>query len=136
MFMTVVTYRILVILTFLVLVLSLSLDYFWQKDLVEFVAEFAESLLDIGVIRNNFLNIFFTLMLLLAIYSFVGLLRLQKHARYVFLAVFLFLVPIYLLLGVSVQSGLSRLFSDVGLIMSGVLIALMFTQPVKYYFDR
>jgi len=132
--MSITHYRILVISTFFILIFSLSIDFFWLKDLLNFVADFAASLLDVSELRHYLFLAFFVLMLFAATYSFIGLLRFKKRARYVFLAMFVFIIPIYLLLGVSVQSGLSRIFYDVGLLMSGVVLASIYSNPLKIYF--
>jgi len=132
--MSITNYRILVISTFFVLIFSLTIDFFWLKDLLNFVADFAASLLDVSELRHYLFLTFFILMLLTAAYSLIGLLRFKKRARYVFLIMFVFIIPIYLLLGVSVQSGLSRIFYDVGLLMSGVVLASIYSNPLKTYF--
>ena len=132
--MTVIKYRIFVVITFIVLAMSVSIDLIWQRDLVSFVSEFSESLLDVSIVRNNLFFAFFAFMLFCAIYSFIGLIRLKGHARYLFLTIFLFSIPINLLLSVSVQSSFSLIFNDIGLLLSGVLLTLTFTEPVKFYF--
>ena len=132
--MSITNYRILVISTFFVLIFSLTIDFFWLKDLLNFVADFAASLLDVSELRHYLFLTFFILMLLTAAYSLIGLLGFKKRARYVFLIMFVFIIPIYLLLGVSVQSGLSRIFYDVGLLMSGVVLASIYSNPLKTYF--
>lgn len=101
-----------------------------------FVSEFSDSLLDMGALRRNVFIGFFVIMILMAIYSFVGLMRFQSHARFIFLAMLIFTIPINLLLSVLVDSSVSRIFNDVGLVMSGVLMVLVFTDPMKYYFTR
>jgi len=134
--MSITNYRILVISTFFILIFSLSIDFFWLKDLLNFVADFAASLMDISEFRHYLFFTFFSLMLLSAAYSFIGLLRFKNRARYVFLAMFVFIIPIYLLLGVSVQSGLSRIFYDIGLLMSGIVLTSIYSNPLKNHFTN
>ena len=132
--MTITQYRLFVVATFFSFLFSYSVDFFWQRDLVLFVSDFSESLLDMSLLRRNVFVAFFVVMSLMAIYSFVGLLRLQSNARYYFIAMLVFTIPINLLLSISVDSSLSRISYDIGLIMSGVLVVLIFTDPIKYYF--
>lgn len=132
--MSIVKYRLLVIATFVLLFSSVSIDLIWQQDSVLFVSEFSDSLVDLDLLTNNLLMIYLIVMGLCAAYSFIGLLRLQSYARYLFLAIFVFMIPVYLVLGITIQSGLSRILYDAGLLMSGILLTLVFTHPVKYYF--
>jgi len=132
--MTILRFRLFVILTFIMLSFSISVDFIWKNDLVKFVSEFSISLLDAGTLSNNLFVTLFVLMLFSAGISFIGLLRLQHAARYAFIAVFIFMIPIYFLLGISVQSGVSRIFYDMGLLMSGSLLVIIFTKPVKGFF--
>ena len=134
--MTIIQYRILVVATYLILLLSFCIDFFWQRDLVLFVSEFSESLLDMSLLRRNAVVGFFIVISLIAAYSFIGLIRLQSSARYYFLVMLTITIPINLLLDILVESSLSRILSDVGLILCGILVVLIFTDPVKHYFSR
>jgi len=132
--MTIFKYRSLVSLTFLILLMSYVITFIFNQDLVNFVSDFSESLLDVGRMRSHFFKFVFLVLLFLLVYSCIGLLLLKNSARYVFLIAFTLIIPLHLLLGVSVQSGLSRIFYDTGLLFSGGLLTLIFTDPTKYFF--
>ena len=78
----------------------------------------------------------FVIGLITVVYSFIGLLLFWRHARWVYVAGFVVVLPIIPFSGITIMSGVGQLLYDIGSIASGCLLVLIFTQPVASYFER
>lgn len=126
-------FRILVIASFVIAILSGAVEYVWPDPVAEIIykviieQEEEKSELNAVILGVGVASI---------IGSFVGLLMLKSWGRFMYALVFLLMLPMYLLIGAGVYSGLSQLASDFSMVLSGVLLALVFYSPVANYFEN
>jgi hypothetical protein len=84
---------------------------------------------------GKFLAVYTVIMFIIGLVSFIGVLLFRKWAR--ILSVIITIVGILFMpfFNEQISSGLSAAFSIFSSIASGIILALMYTSPVKEYFE-
>ncbi|MFT7223081.1 MAG: hypothetical protein ACI82Z_000613 [Cellvibrionaceae bacterium] len=90
---------------------------------------------DIEGINLTILVIIGPVAIIFAIISLVGLLIFKHWAKPLYLASFLFL-PLYPFTGVTVYSGVSRIFYALSIMSSGAVLALLYFSSVSKYYQK
>ncbi|NRA24823.1 MAG: hypothetical protein HRU08_10200 [Oleispira sp.] len=129
-------FRALTISSILLACLSGFYDYFWPDALIEQVMDYAYDI-EPDYMEENEL-IFFTIMaviVVLGIASLIGVLMFKNWGRYLYIAGFILMFPLYPFFGIAVYSGYGQAFYDLSMLLSGAIIALMYYSPVAKYFE-
>lgn len=135
--MTRTQFRILVVVSFVLSLVGGVVDLIVPDPIVEEVTSYAESLEPEWSDARLFALMGFLLLgIVYVIYTLLGLLLFWNMARHVYLAGFFFLIPMYLVLGVTVTSGIGQILYDAGSVLSGVILALIYFSPVKDFFTK
>ena len=107
----------------------------FPDETLELVTDFVETLEEDWSELKMFLIVGLGLLgLLLSCYSFIGLLLFWNSARLIYLLGFIFSIPVYPFLDISVSSGTNLALCDTATVLSGVILALIYFSPVKTYF--
>jgi len=125
-------FRLLIVASLLLALLSGGYDYLWPDTVSEQIIEYAYEiepeivgtklvvLVVIGVIATIF-----------AVVSFFGLLLFKSWAKPMYLAGFVLFMPLYPFMGVTVYSGISQILYDLSVIASGAILAMLYFSPVS-----
>lgn len=128
-------FRAVIILSLLAAVIAGVYDYIWPDPIAEKIFDYIiktepelEGTKYIVVIVLGFIVV------IMAIVSFVGLLRFKSWSRHVYSAGFVCALFLYPFMGVTVYSGISQIFYDLSMVLSGVVLALVYYSPVAEYY--
>lgn len=72
----------------------------------------------------------------LAIISTIGLFVLWRPARILYTLSFVVALPLYLLMGPTINTGLTEFLSELASFLGGVIWALIYFSPLRQHFDR
>ncbi|AFU99935.1 hypothetical protein [Simiduia agarivorans] len=129
-------FRATIVLSLLVAVVAGVYDYVWPDPFADqalnYVAEIEPVLEGGALIVVTILGFIAGIM---AIVSFIGLLLFKSWARHIYLAGFVVAFSLYPFFGVMVTSGISQIFYDLSMVLSGVVIALAYYSPVARHYE-
>lgn len=130
-------FRILVVASVLLSVLSGLFDFLWADDVTLQIKEFASEVEPLwSDYKSSLVFGVATLSTIILVISFIGLLIFWSPARYLYLANFLLTIPFIPFLGTAVMSGPEKTLQDIANISSGLIVALIFFSPIKERFVR
>ncbi|MEZ5537059.1 MAG: hypothetical protein R3F02_15730 [Thiolinea sp.] len=129
-------FRLLLLVTIVLVVLAGTSDNLWQNSVQKQVFEYAynlESAVEVG--ESLVLVTLAFLAILFSITSIIGLMLFKNWARHLYLATLILSATSYPFQGVSIFSGLSQLFYDTSILLFGVILCLIYYSPVADYFQ-
>lgn len=130
-------FRILTIFIYALATFAAFYDDIFADDLIIQLREYAETLEPEWSDTKLFVLIGLAgIGILYVLYTLIGLLLFWSMARHVYVAGYILFLPLYPLMGYSVYSGMAQSINDVTMVLSGVLICLAYTSPVKGYFEK
>lgn len=137
MYMSKTQFRLLVIASFAFSIFGSMADLIFSDPLVKQISEYAESLEPEWSDTRIYVSIGYVLICIFyMLYTFLGLLLFWNSARHVYLAGLIILTPLCPALGIGVMitSGISQALYDIGSILTGVVLALIYFTPIKKHF--
>ena len=131
------TFRILLILSIALAVLSLVSGFYFPDENIQKVNDYileVEGSTDVFTLEEIWRLTLSAIILVAVIASYIGLFLFKLWGRHLFVASFVFATPSYFMGGLYVSSGLESWFYDASMLLSGGLAALMYFSPIKVHF--
>ncbi|HHB91610.1 MAG TPA: DUF2127 domain-containing protein [Thioploca sp.] len=133
-------FRFILILFVLTLVTSIVLDVFLIDTLPNTLQQYLSSQeQDVGNISNKetvFIILFMIFLTVLFTIFFIGIWNFKRWARVLFVILILIYLPSILVEEEFIIVPLSEMFGSISDILCGMLLVLMYTKPVKFYFSK
>lgn len=128
-------FRSIVVITFIISVSSFVLGYFYPSDLIASFYQFyyANHTGDPSSILLNSLS--YTSLLFLIV-SVVGMIMFWAPSRILFVISYIIILPHYFIEPPLIYSPLSKILYDIGMIGSGVILAIMYLEPINSLFNK
>jgi len=137
---TVYFFRFILILFILTLIISPILDIFLIDTLPRTLQQYLSSQYqDMGNINNKEVALTILLMSTITVLFtifFIGVWNFKRWARTLFIILTIIFLPFILIEDAFVMVPLANMFVNVGNILTGMLLVLMYTEPVKSCFSK
>lgn len=130
-------FRLLLLLTLFISILASAYDYIWPDILVEkTMAYVLEIEPEMSIEQLIIVAVLTVIAIIMALASFVGLMLFKSWSRYVYSIGFSVVFLLYPIIGISVYSGISQIFYDLSMVLSGIIIGLIYTSPLSEHFEK
>lgn len=129
-------FRSIVVLSLLLSVASGLYDFIFSSELIDTLWVVAYEA-DLGFQPEGIsMQIVYAIILLLLVFSMVGLLLFKWWGRIAFLLCGLLGFPVIAMSGPQIYSGVSSVLYDLSNILSGVILVLIYYGPMSKYFKK
>lgn len=131
------TFRILLLLSLLLPFLSVAAALVIPNENLDKISDYISELeaeYNRQLLSDLWMAVTAGVVLAVVAASYVGLFMFKSWARHLFVVAFVLMIPTYFSDGVYVSTGLADLLHDISNLLSGGLIALMYTGPIKQFF--
>lgn len=128
-------FRGIVLATLAISVASTVLVYFYPSETVSAFYSFYTENYTI-VEPSTFISLCFYISTALMLVSIVGLLVFWNISRYLYVVSYIIMLPAYFYEPQSFYSPLGQVFYDIGMIGSGVILAIIFLEPINGLFNK
>ena len=117
--------------------LGIMADFIMLASLPEPLRDYlnAQSEADL-TIRETIVAVVSLLFLVAWVVAIIGLYCFWQFARPLMVIVLIGSIIISVVIGPTIQSGLTTAFYDVGTLLSGMILALIYTTPVRTWFEK
>jgi len=130
-------FRIFILGVFITDAIYISLMFVLERDLPPSLSAYVASQLEnVGTTTDIVIGIGLLVILVASFYSMIALLFFAGHARVIFIASFVLGALLSLNNPPTVQTALETFVITIGTLLCGIIITLMYTEPLKIEFEK
>ena len=129
-------FRVLIIFSFVLTILGGGYDHFFGADAVtqQLLDLYSKIEPEITGVRLLLISNISYLALAATLISFVGLMFFWNPSRHIYAVSFALNLPLLPFMGTHIASGTYQMFYDLGVVLAGAILALLYYSPVRQYF--
>ena len=129
-------FRLIVVASIVLAIISGVVDVFLADAMTaEMMQQAEDRVLKAEGLKLIFISVYSVFLVVYAVVTIVGVMLFWRFARWLYIAGFVLIIPFYLVAGTFVTTGIGQYFYDLAMVAGGVILALMYTAPIKDYFE-